>query len=536
MAVVSISRIQIRRGRRTELPQLASGEFGWAVDSQEIFIGNGAVSEGAPYVGNTKLLTEHDDLFQLADQYIYKNGSTIQTGSTANSPIERTLQARLDEIVNLSSFGATGDGTDHTEILQRALEQLYLGPSTKGTERSRVKLFVEPGVYLISNTVYIPPQATIIGAGIDKTIFRATGAMDTVFQTVSSLGVPGEPAPDRTLTTSLNQANNITVKDVTIESGAHSSLTVDCCKNSIFENIKFTGPYSFFTPSTEDDIAIKLNSISLAVPSSNNQFKNIKIQNKFYGIKSNDDIFNNSFEDCSFYELEKGVDLGSETILGSPGQQIGPSHTKIKQSRFDQIKLSGFIVTTGENNVSENNRYFSVGNEGGNSGQAHASIIDFAASFNQSIGDWFQRSTDLGINSDYHEVRYYPEVAGNSIVQMPYTNNVVVGNLPTPTKLIGFAADTNKSIIVDYIYKSSQIVATRSGTLHITLDPVNNITQITDDYDWIGTDSNNDDNLNFTVTMNNHDSDLILDTLDLNVLNSTLNDDAIISYRVTTKS
>jgi len=119
---------------------------------------------------------------------------------------------------------------------------------------------------------------------------------------------------------------------------------------------------------------------------------------------------------------------------------------------------------------------------------------------------------------------------------MPYTNNVVVGNLPTPTKLIGFAADTNKSIIVDYIYKSSQIVATRSGTLHITLDPVNNITQITDDYDWIGTDSNNDDNLNFTVTMNNHDSDLILDTLDLNVLNSTLNDDAIISYRVTTKS
>ena len=54
MAIVSISRIQIRRGRKGQgsgLPQLAGGELGWAVDTQELFIGNGAVSEGAPAVG-----------------------------------------------------------------------------------------------------------------------------------------------------------------------------------------------------------------------------------------------------------------------------------------------------------------------------------------------------------------------------------------------------------------------------------------------------------------------------------------------------
>ena len=37
MAVVQISRIQVRRGQKnigSGLPQLASGEFGWAVDSQ----------------------------------------------------------------------------------------------------------------------------------------------------------------------------------------------------------------------------------------------------------------------------------------------------------------------------------------------------------------------------------------------------------------------------------------------------------------------------------------------------------------------
>jgi hypothetical protein len=60
VAVVSISRIQIRRGRKNQgsgLPQLASGELGWAVDAQELWIGNGAVSEGSPYVGNSRLLS-----------------------------------------------------------------------------------------------------------------------------------------------------------------------------------------------------------------------------------------------------------------------------------------------------------------------------------------------------------------------------------------------------------------------------------------------------------------------------------------------
>ena len=42
MAVVQISRIQMRRGQKNAgsgLPQLASGEIGWAVDTQEMYIG-----------------------------------------------------------------------------------------------------------------------------------------------------------------------------------------------------------------------------------------------------------------------------------------------------------------------------------------------------------------------------------------------------------------------------------------------------------------------------------------------------------------
>ena len=91
MAITSISRIQQRRGKSnsdTGLPQLASGEFGWAIDTQELYIGNGSVSEGAPAVGNTRILTQLDvdkltspaSIFgQLA--YVYKSSGAISNYS-----------------------------------------------------------------------------------------------------------------------------------------------------------------------------------------------------------------------------------------------------------------------------------------------------------------------------------------------------------------------------------------------------------------------------------------------------------------------
>ena len=130
MAVVQISKIQIRRGQKNQgsgLPQLSSGELGWAIDTQELYVGNGAVSEGAPRVGNTKVLTEHDNLFTLIDTYAYRtNDPYVVTGDSATNPIKRTLQDRLDESVNVKSFGVKGDGLDYTTKFQQAIDQLYI--------------------------------------------------------------------------------------------------------------------------------------------------------------------------------------------------------------------------------------------------------------------------------------------------------------------------------------------------------------------------------------------------------------------------
>ena len=267
MAVVQISRIQVRRGKGTNgIPQLAGGEFGWAVDNRALYIGDGSVAEGSPAVGNTKIITEHDNLFTLANSYTYLNGVSVQTGSSPTAPIKRTLQERLDEIVNIKSFGANGDGAvDETASIQRAIDQLYINNSTKGTEQSRVRLYIPAGLYKISGTIYLPPYTTIYGDGIDKTKFNMTGDAP-VFQTVNSTSTPGNYANDSTSTT-LNQASNIHLEGFTIAtvSTTNPVIKLQSCKSSHFAEIKLAGPWTTGTAVTTSNAGIELGSLSSIV-------------------------------------------------------------------------------------------------------------------------------------------------------------------------------------------------------------------------------------------------------------------------------
>ena len=113
MPIVQISRIQHRRGKATDLPQLAAGEIGWSVDDQRLYIGNGTVADGAPAVGNTEIVTSGSSGFTTALNYVYKgylgDSTPIVTGAAGD--ISRTLQATLDDYVSIKAFGAVGDGS-----------------------------------------------------------------------------------------------------------------------------------------------------------------------------------------------------------------------------------------------------------------------------------------------------------------------------------------------------------------------------------------------------------------------------------------
>ena len=62
MAIVQVSRITNRKGLEVDLPQLAGAELGWATDARRLYIGNGTLTDGAPVIGNTEILTEFSEV------------------------------------------------------------------------------------------------------------------------------------------------------------------------------------------------------------------------------------------------------------------------------------------------------------------------------------------------------------------------------------------------------------------------------------------------------------------------------------------
>ena len=210
MAVVQISRIQVRRGKENSgsgLPQLASGEMAWSIDAQNLWIGNGSVAEGAPKVGNTKILTQNDlgsngNILDLITYQYRKNDYSIVTGTAgANYPFIRDLQQKLDEVqTSVTDFGAVGDGiTDDTAAIQLAINQLFLNDINLSDVASRVTLYFPAGKFIITSTLSIPSYATLVGAGKDKTIIQfedtntASGQVPAVVQFVNDTSTPGDP-------------------------------------------------------------------------------------------------------------------------------------------------------------------------------------------------------------------------------------------------------------------------------------------------------------------------------------------------------
>ena len=241
MAVVQISRIQVRRGKinsGTGLPQLASGEMAWAIDSQELYIGNGAVSEGSPAVGNTKILTQKDletqfNILNTIKHIYHATDSSITTGATANNPTTRLLQDKLDDVVSAYDFGVTGNGVaDDTVTLQRAINQLFLNPTTKSSgtsviaKRTRVTLVLQPGVYNISSTLYVPAYASIVGAGSDKTFIYYNPVSTVTGATINGQNILTTTGATLRMVGALITGNGIPVGAIIVSVVAGVSVTL----------------------------------------------------------------------------------------------------------------------------------------------------------------------------------------------------------------------------------------------------------------------------------------------------------------------
>ena len=457
MAVVQISKIQLRRGRKNAgsgLPQLSSGEMGWAIDSQELYIGNGSVSEGAPAVGNTKIITEHDSLFQLADSYVYKNlDGNIITGSDANNPVERSLQERLDDRVSVRSFGATGESSqDATVFLQRAIDNLFLNNTSSNLPQARVVLHIEPGEYNITDTLKLPPNCHIQGAGKDKTIIIQNANGRSVFETVSDESNINNYVYGGEYIT---QARNIELCDMTLRSNSSSvGLNLNSCRDSLFKNIKIEGTWSTgvsvpVDSSATNSIGLLLDSISGGVETQRVSFENLTIENYAYAVVSNKDINDVTIIDSFIEDCGYGVTFGKDMLIDGnvgAGTAYGPSNCTINNTHFKNISNQAIYIGEGVYNKSLYNKFETCGNNGGSDDMPYSSIIKFVKLGNESVGDYFSRTKVLSYTQGTFVTGSATLVEGLDIVTVSSTDNIFPGQLILKTS--GTGEFQNNALIV----------------------------------------------------------------------------------------
>lgn len=537
MAVVQISRIQVRRGQKNQgsgLPQLASGEMAWAVDTQEMFVGNGAVAEGAPYVGNTKILTEHDNLLDFVEQYVYKNflGSSVQTGSDPNFPVERSINQRLDDYVSALSFGAMGDGsTDNTVAIQRAIDQLFLNPATINTADSRVTLDVPAGTYILSAPVYIPSNCNIKGAGIGKTIFLHSHNQPAFIFINDTSTVALRSTLNST--TYNNQPKNISMVGFSVHStvATETMMQLDAVRDSVFHQIAFSGMWSSLDGSNTDNVGFALRAVSDIVTCERLYFTQCKVSGFSYGIYSDYDINYCIWDHCEFDTCYRGTSFGQNSNLFGAGQLLGPRLCMISNSKFSNIDREGFLITNGDSNTSKSNRFTFVGNDGSTNLNAVTAHISFLSSGNATVQDWSDRTETMSEGN--FGSRYFTAHNGTVAFANNFARSLDIVQKTLAFPLFRLPYYSSAAYAVNYMYQSISNGAAqtmmRKGTLNIAVDSINGGLRITDEYEFTGT-VGADSNLQFFAAIVDSDGSGSVDTVVVSYTNSTVGDNGKFVY------
>lgn len=483
MAIVQISRITQRKGLQENLPQLAGAEFGWSIDERRLFIGNGTLEEGAPVIGNTEILTEFSDIFQFQSTYTYKGeaaGYTAQTGVTPGTPITQSLQSWLDQFATVKDFGAVGDGiADDTAAINRALFQLFCRETNPQIRRS---LFFPAGVYKVSETIIVPPFATLYGEGANNSVIQMTAGDDSALRAyVARTG-------DSLQQTGVNIGNNgaLVPQYVTISNMGFSSLDaevdiflVEDASNCRFQNVGFFGPLGTGDLNTDADntAGVRFASTSSLV-TTQIVFDDCLFQGTTYGANTDDQISAVSFTNSRFNVLYKGLVLGEGTVTNG-----GATGVRAVGNMFDNIYAQGIVFGDVQLNASGHNIFYDVGNHFNGVINPETSIIEIQSDNNVSISDMFERA-DV-----YATVHPRIEIAGTTSIAMTNSKQlamgtyvretgqsfVLVNNTSSATTIFSVDTDEIKTFRIDY--SIARDVDFRTGTMIVATGG-----SFTDDY------------------------------------------------------
>ena len=483
MAIVQISRITNRKGLIENLPQLAGAELGWAVDTRQLFIGNGTLQEGAPVIGNTEILTEFSDITAVSN-YTYKDiavGYAAQTGPTASDPVVRTVQAKLDDFADVRDFGAVGDGSaDDTTAINRALFQLYCVAANTQIRRT---LYFPAGTYKVTETIVIPAYAKLVGEGANCTTIYLDTSSD-----ISSLSAYVARYGDSLQQTGVNIGNNgataptnIEISSMTFQSAEVTDVfLVEDATQCYFDSVNFVGPLTaadiIATPSADNIAGVRFAS-TVSLVCNQITFDKCRFQGLTYGINTDQEINSVTVSNGAFVTLYQGISLGTGTPVNG-----GATGFRAVQNLFDEIYTEGIVYGSVDLNVSAYNAFYDVGNQYSTNPQTP--VITFNSDNNVSISDMFARDDVDALTEPRVSVTGTTTNTGTQIQVGHYAreNGRIFTLADNQSNQTIFTTDTSTIKAYEMTYTIIRDTVVRFGTLVVTAGSVSPAVSYADEY------------------------------------------------------
>ncbi len=499
MAIVQISRITNRKGLQVNLPQLSGAELGWSIDERRLYIGNGTLAEGAPVVGNTEILTEFSDILEFQTTYTYKGqaaGYTVQTGATPDTPVTQSLQSWLDQFATVTDFGATGDGvTDDTEAINRALFQLYCREVNPQIRRS---LFFPAGVYRVTETIFIPPYATLYGDGINGSIIQLDNSGDDstlnafVARTADSLqqygvniGGNGATPPIDITITNMGFRNLDPTTDV---------FLVQDATNCRFQSVGFYGPLEQADLINEnaDTAGVRFAS-AVTLITGQIVFDNCEFSGTTFGTNTatnlggtDQEVDGVTIQNSYFNLLYQGVVLGTAAAVNG-----GASGFRVVGNKFDNIYADGVVFgSTVSLNATAHNVFYGVGNHFGPLTTPYTACIDIQNANNISISDLFERGDAYSLQQipgtsfpriDLNNTASIATTNGSELAMGTYIRQsgkqvTWLANQSSPVTIFTINSTVIRTFNVNYTIIRD--IARRTGTIQVVTDAVIALTSV----------------------------------------------------------
>jgi len=525
MPIVQISRIQHRRGKRTDLPQLAAGELGWVIDEQRLFIGNGTVADGAPAVGNTEIVTSGSSAFTTALNHTYQGYLGDSTPVTTS--VARTLQKRLDDYVSVKDFGATGDdSTSDVTAIQSAIDELYTDTDKDDTRARRV-LFFPAGTYRINAALKIPPYAHLVGEGPDKTIIRNSGNNAVIVMQDDEGNVGSNIGNSSATTPTQIQISNMTLRNTV----AYGGISLDRVTKAYFNNVKFQGSYASGGADNSNSKGITVTESTSVYSTTNVVFNQCQFTKFARLVDISDDSTHIRFHDCDFSTAYYGALLGAEMDGSTAGSINGPRDVHFTSSSWSDIGQQAIYVKptpgadtgVGPRNIISNGNYYAKtvsNNFEGDGSIREVPVIQFDNDECTSTHDFFERS-----DSRESALNAAPELQGIGIQSKAIKSQTLADNTSTATKINDYPALAGKGLKV--VYKIVRGTLDRTGELVISAS-TNGVS-----YDDTYTESGSDVGVELTAALENNDSTAGSETVALKFTTTNTGTAATIDYQTT---